>query len=64
VGRLDEVITNIEQYEWGTVFTKGPAYRVRLHPEVAVGSGQGIGLGSPGVAEKGVSGQPKWRHAH
>jgi hypothetical protein len=37
VRRLDETTTNIEQYEWRTAFTVGVAFRVRLHPEVAVG---------------------------
>jgi hypothetical protein len=35
--RLDEITTNIDQYEWRTAFTRGPEYRVRLHPQVAVG---------------------------
>ena len=55
VGRLDEVITNIEQYEWRTVFTKGPAYRVRLHPEVAVG-----GFSTPEAAEALASEVREW----
>jgi hypothetical protein len=37
VCRLDEIITNVEQFEWRTAFTRGPAYQVRLHPEVVVG---------------------------
>jgi hypothetical protein len=55
VCRLDEVTTNVEQYEWWTVFTKGPAYRVRLHPEVALG-----GFSTPESAEALASGIREW----
>ncbi len=37
VCRLDEIRTDIEPYELRTAFSRGPAFRVRLHPEVAVG---------------------------
>jgi hypothetical protein len=55
VCRLDEVTSNVEQYEWRTVFTAGPAYRVRLHPQVAVG-----GFSTPEAAEALASAVREW----
>jgi hypothetical protein len=55
VCRLDEVTTNVEQCEWRTVFTKGPVYLVRLHPEVAVG-----GFSTPEAAEVLASRLREW----
>jgi hypothetical protein len=37
VCRLDEIRPDIEKCEWRTAFARGPDYRVRLHPEVAIG---------------------------
>jgi hypothetical protein len=55
VCRLDEVTTNVEQYEWRTAFTKGPAYRVRLHAKRAVG-----GFSTPEAAGALASGVRAW----